>query len=196
MFRNVLQGGNRVRTVGVEDGGFPSSKPPGLRFGKALLVGVLMEDLWVEDLVVSKITIDSLDATDRLVGMLANLCFDVIMLGGISFGGFNLVDPRVVVEKFGTPVIIISRTQPNNIAMKKALIHHFKDWEKRWNIIKDLGRTYSIFSMLGEPPIYVEVVGGDLRMAKKMVCELSVCCRVPEPVRVARLIARGLTRKF
>ena len=79
--------------------------------------------------------------------------------------------------------------------MKNALILHFEDWQARWSIFKKLGPIYEVASMPGAPPIYVEVVGATLVWATKLIRALASCCRIPEPIRVARLIARGLTRK-
>jgi len=48
--------------------------------------------------------------------------------------------------------------------------------------------------MQGEAPIYIEVIGAEVSWAQKLIRNLSSRCRIPEPVRVARFIARGLTR--
>lgn len=193
MYPNAWQG-KQLRVVGVEDGGFPSETPLGFRSGKTILVGVLTEGIWIEDFCVCKITIDGLDATSQLVQMLRKIDFDVVMLGGVSFAGFNLVDPVEVSEKFGAPVIVISRRKPNNVAVKSALMRHFKDWKQRWAIIERLGPIAKVISKPGEAPIYMEVMRADSAWARKVVRKLSVISRVPEPVRVARLIAHGLTQ--
>ena len=57
----------------------------------------------------------------------ASMAFDAVMLAGVSFAGFNLVDPTLVFEEFSKPVIVISRTKPDNIAVKNALLQHFED---------------------------------------------------------------------
>ncbi|MDH5438907.1 MAG: DUF99 family protein, partial [Candidatus Bathyarchaeota archaeon] len=135
------------------------------------------------------------DASDKLVAMLRHWSFDAVMLAGVSFAGFNLVDPTMVFEEFGKPVVVISRTKPDNVAVKKALFQHFKDWRVRWSVFEKLGPVHQVISMVGEPPLYVEVVGATADWATELVRASASCCRIPEPVRVARLIARGLTRK-
>jgi endonuclease V-like protein UPF0215 family len=107
-----------------------------------------------------------------------------------------LIDPNVIFEEFEKPVIIVARTKPNSKAVKDALLRHFEDWETRWAVVEKLGPVYEIVSVPNEPPIYAETVGVDLKLARNLVRRLSVCCRIPEPVRVARLIARGLTPKL
>ena len=181
------------RVVGVEDGGF-SRKLQGRGIQKALFVCVLLRGKWINDFQADMITVDGLDATEKLTSMLRRLSFDAVMLAGVSFAGFNLVDPTIVFEEFRKPVIVISRTKPNNIAVKNALRRHFEDWRIRWSVFEKLGSVYEVVSMPTEPPVYVEVVGAELDWASTLIRAASVCCRVPEPVRVARLVARGLTR--
>jgi endonuclease V-like protein UPF0215 family len=181
------------RVVGVEDGGF-SRKLQGRGIQKALFVCVLLRGKWINDFQADMITVDGLDATEKLTSMLRRLSFDAVMLAGVSFAGFNLVDPTIVFEEFRKPVIVISRTKPNNIAVKNALRRHFEDWRIRWSVFEKLGSVYEVVSMSAEPPVYVEVVGAELDWASMLIRAASVCCRVPEPVRVARLVARGLTR--
>jgi len=181
------------RVVGVEDGGF-SRKLQGRGIQKALFVCVLLRGKWINDFQADMITVDGLDATEKLTSMLRRLSFDAVMLAGVSFAGFNLVDPTIVFEEFRKPVIVISRTKPNNIAVKNALRRHFEDWRIRWSVFEKLGSVYEVVSMSAEPPVYVEVVGAELDWASMLIRAASVCCRIPEPVRVARLVARGLTR--
>jgi endonuclease V-like protein UPF0215 family len=187
-----LNAWQEFRIVGVEDGGF--SRKQDCDIQKALFVCVLLRGRWINDFQVNMITVDGLDATEKLTSMLRQWSFDVVMLAGVSFAGFNLVDPRVVFEGFSKPVIVISRTKPNNVAVKNALRRHFEDWQVRWSIFEKLGSVYKIVSMPAEPPVYVEVVGAELDWASRVIRASSVCCRVPEPIRVARLVARGLTK--
>ena len=41
---------------------------------------------------------------------------------------------------------------------------------------------------------YVEVVGAEVDWASKVIRATLICCRVTGPIKVARLVARGLTR--
>jgi len=183
---NAYQTKNRV--FGVEDGSFLS------RNGKTLLAAVLMDSRWIEAVILGKITVDGKDATETLFEMLRGFPFDAIMLSGVSYAGFNLIDPKKICEIFGVPVIVVCRSKPNNDAVRAALVYHFKDWEERWSIVKGLGKIYEVVSKPDAPPIYIEVIGGDFAWAKSLVRDLATCSRIPEPIRVARFIARGLSR--
>lgn len=185
---NVWQ---RSRVVGVEDGGF--SRESGIQ--KAVLVTVLLQGTSIIDFQMNNIKVDGLDATEKLNAMLRRWSFDSVILAGVSFAGFNLIDANAVFEEFEKPVIIVARTKPNNVAVKNALLQHFEDWKARWRIIEKLGPVYEIVSIPNEPPIYTEIIGADLKWASNLIRKLCTCCRIPEPIRVARLTARGLTPK-
>jgi len=177
-----------MRIVGVEDGSFQKNVTK-----KALLVAVLVTGSKIEHAKAFKITVDGLDATERLSANIRDWAFDVLLLSGISFAGFNLIDPLKVFEAFGKPIIIVSRTRPNNKTVKKALRTHFEDWEKRWAIFEKLGPVHKMVTSFGKQPIYLETVNADAGWASQLVRALAFLGRIPEPLRVARLIARGLS---
>ncbi|MFQ6065029.1 MAG: DUF99 family protein [Candidatus Bathyarchaeia archaeon] len=177
--------------VGVEDGGF--SREADVQ--EAMLVSVLLDGTSIIDFRMHKIEVDGLDATKKLLTMVGCWLFDSVMLAGVSFAGFNLIDANTVFAEFKKPVIVISRTKPNNASVKRALLKHFDDWEARWRVIERLGPVYEVASVSAESPIYAEIVGADLNWASNLIRRLCSCCRIPEPIRVAGLIARGLTRR-
>jgi hypothetical protein len=175
-------------TVGVEDGSFQKGITR-----ETLLAAVLLRDANIENVKAVKITVDGLDATEKLSEILKEWNFTVVMLAGVSFAGFNLIDPTIIYEKFKKPVIIISRTKPDNRAVKQALQKHFEDWEMRWKVFQNLGPVHKIVTRSSEAPLYAEIVGASVKWASKVVRTLCFCSRVPEPLRAARLIARGLS---
>jgi endonuclease V-like protein UPF0215 family len=174
--------------VGVEDGSFQKGITR-----ETLLAAVLLRQANIEKVKVVKITVDGLDATKKLADALKGWEFNAIMLAGVSFAGFNLIDPTIIYKMFKKPVIILSRTKPDNRAVKRALKRHFKDWEMRWKVFQKLGPVHKIVTKSGEAPLYIEIVGSNAQWASKVIRPLCVCGRVPEPLRAARLIARGLS---
>jgi endonuclease V-like protein UPF0215 family len=185
MSRNVFR---NLPIVGVEDGSFQKGIAR-----KTLLVAVLFKGLEIEDAKFTKITVDGLDATEKLYGLLSEWEFAAVLLAGVSFAGFNIIDPAVIHGKFKKSVIIATRTKPDNKAVHRALQKHFKDWRIRWGVFEKMGAFHKVASLADEPPIYVETIGADARWTYNLIHALSVCCRVPEPIRIARLIARGLS---
>jgi len=185
MNRNAFR---NMQIVGVEDGSFQKGI-----IRKALLAAVLFKGLEIESVKVTKITVDGLDATKKLAEILRKWEFDAVLLAGVSFAGFNLINPAVINEKFEKPIIIVARTKPDNKAVKRALRGHFKDWRIRWEVFEKLGSVYKLAVLANEPPIYVETIGAGVKWAYNLIQALSVCGRLPEPIRVAGLIARGLS---
>jgi len=187
----LLSVSQESQEVDVEDGGF--SRESGVQ--KAPLVSLLLQGKSIIDFQMNNIKVDGLDATEKLTSMLRHWSFDSVILAGVSFAGFNLIDANAVFEEFKKPVIIVARTKPNDVTVKNALLKHFEDWRARWGVIEKLGPVREIVSMPNEPSIYTEIIGANLNWASDLVRKLSTCCRIPEPVRVARLVARGLTPK-
>jgi hypothetical protein len=174
--------------VGVEDGSFQKGLAR-----SALLAAVLFRGLEIENVKITEITIDGLDATKKLAEILSEWEFAAVLLAGISFAGFNIINPTAIHEKFKKPIIIVTRTKPDNKAVHRALQRHFKDWRIRWEVFQKLDSFHKMAVLADEPSIYVETIGADAKWAYNLIHALSVCCRVPEPIRVARLIARGLS---
>ncbi|MCD6264315.1 DUF99 family protein [Candidatus Bathyarchaeota archaeon] len=180
-----------LRLVGVEDGSF---RPFNRRIlGTCLLCAVEMFGPKIEKVKVSPITVDGLDATSRLSEMLRDLNFEAILLGGVTFAGFNIINVQQILKEYSRPIIIFIRDRPDNRAVREALEKHFDDWRERWDIIKSLGPVHSTRTRPDEPPIYFEVLGASSQWAEEVLRLSAMLCRIPEPVRVARLIARGLT---
>jgi endonuclease V-like protein UPF0215 family len=174
----------------VDDGAFPPIKHS---TDRALLVAVLVENARVLDVRVGHVQVDGRDALQVLTFLLRGLRFDVVMLSGISFGGFNLVDISQLARKTRRPVIAISGDKPHNMLVRKALRTHFEDWEERWEIVQAAGQLHSTKPLRDEPRLYFEVRGASPVFAARVIASTAVISRLPEPVRVARILARGLS---
>jgi endonuclease V-like protein UPF0215 family len=176
--------------VGVEDGSFKAFQPD----QKTLLCAVKMIGDRISDVRLRKISVDGTDATTVLLEMLFNLQCDLVILGGISFAGFNVVNAFKVNNEIGKPIIIYSSEMPNSDSVKSALMTHFHDWLDRWSSIEDLGKVYQVMTKFNSSKIFYEVVGASPDWAKKVLEISAYLSRTPEPVRIAGLIARGLSK--
>jgi endonuclease V-like protein UPF0215 family len=123
------------------------------------------------------IKVDGLDATQKALTMLDRVKKDVIILGGVSYAGFNLIDVKRLYKESKLPIIIFSKKKPNQDSMYRAICRHFIDWKKRYN-----------------PPVFFGVYGATHKFAETILKYSSTLCRIPEPIRTASLIAKGLTR--
>lgn len=177
---------------GVEDGSFHAFSRMKPLF--ALLCGVEVESEYIKRVRLTRIQVDGFDATEKLLCIFGGIDVEAIILGGITFAGFNIVDPNRILEETGVPVIVYSGTKPESERMLVALKRHFEDWRKRWEIIESLGPVHKTTPHPREPPVYFEVIGGSSEWAEDILRLSAVVSRIPEPVRVAGLIARGLSR--
>ena len=150
----------------------------------------------IRDVRLTEISVDGLDATKGLLEIMNGLDLDAVILGGITFAGFNIVDPFRVFNETMVPLIVYSGVKPDNESMYQALRKNFGDWEVRWDIVERLGDVHETMSFQREPGIYFEVIGCTPLWAAEVLKSASLISRIPEPVRVASIIARGLSPAY
>jgi endonuclease V-like protein UPF0215 family len=160
---------------------------------RTLLVAVLFHKLRVLDVRVGRIQVDGRDANKILTSLLRALRHDVVMLSGISFGGFNVVDIAALSKAVRRPVIAITGERPDNEAVREALRQHFADWRDRWRMVRSAGKICSFAPVRNEPRLYFEVRGATSLLANQVIASTARISRLPEPIRVARILARGLS---
>jgi len=158
----------------------------------ASIVAVWFTGLRVDRVRVDVLQVDALDATDVILSLLARARTDIVFLSGVSFAGFNIVDCNRLHSTLHMPVIVVSREKPNNASVKRALKKHFADWKTRWGYVRRLGRIHQFASKPGEQPLYFEPVGISAADARRIIRAFCVTSRVPEPIRVAGIMAKGL----
>jgi len=182
--------GRGRRLIGVEDGSFEAFSDSE---SSTYLCGVVMDSGVIRDVRLAEISVDGLDATEMLLKLMDGLDLDAVILGGITFAGFNVMDPFTIFDETMVPIIVYSGVKPDNESMYQALKKNFGDWEARWGIVERLGDVYETVSFRGEPGIYFEVVGCTASWAEEVLKSAALISRIPEPVRVAGIIARGLS---
>ncbi|MBN2335046.1 DUF99 family protein, partial [Candidatus Bathyarchaeota archaeon] len=120
---------------------------------------------------------------------------DAVILGGATFAGFNVVDVQRVYRETGRPVIVFSAEEPDMDSTREALRKHFPDWSLRWGRYEALGELHSM--KIGDhPQVYYECVGCSTVFAEDVLREQAITGRTPECVRVADLVAKGVTTAF
>lgn len=140
----------------------------------------------------SEITKDGLDATSTLCKMIKESKYysqiRIIMLDGVTYAGFNPVDIKLLNDETTLPVIVFMRSCPDFEKIRFALLN-LSEKEKRWNIIKSAGKIYSIEQ---ENPVFIQICGIDKKSAIQIVRMTSTHSNIPEPLRVAHIIATGI----
>jgi endonuclease V-like protein UPF0215 family len=182
-----------IRILGVDDGPFePKSK------GEVPLVGAVFRGgRWLEGVLSTQIRQDGTDVTERLIDIVNRSRhrgqLRVLMADGATFAGFNVLNAKEVFRKTGLPVIVISRELPNMTDIHKAL-KHLPEWRERWKTLGELGKIYPVRTKSRGKPIYMQLVGIKRADAESMVKMSSTHSLVPEPLRVAHLIATAIVR--
>ena len=184
-FRIIKQ---EIRILGVDDSPFPSHTKD-----EVLLVGtVFRAGNWLDGVLSTYIHGDGTDATKKIIDMVKNSRnlgqLGVIMLDGITFGGFNLVNIRQIFESTGVPVIVIMRRPPNFDRIKKAL-QRFEDFEDRWGNVLEAGEVYRVDN---PELVYMQIHGIEREDAEDIVKLSTTRSAIPEPLRVAHIIAAGI----
>jgi len=179
-----------IRILGIDDCPFDKKKDK-----RVLVVGVIFRGgKFLDGVLSTKVKVDGLDATDKLIKMVNSSHhkpqLKVIMLDGITLGGFNLIDIKLVHKKTGLPVIVINRKKPNLEKVKKAL-SFFEDFEKRWKIVKIAGKIKRFISKKGKV-LYYQAIGIEDEKAMEIINLSIERSDIPEPLRVAHLIATGI----
>jgi uncharacterized protein len=178
------------RCIGIDDGPFPPKTGNVVR--RAPLLAVWLQGPHLHRLRAGWITVDRLDATSTAELLLGQSRHVPILLSGVTFGGFNLIDPSKIQQLCKAPVIVVIRSRPDNRAVKRALSGHFPDWKERWELIKSLGPLHKVRTIATEDPLFFERFGCSTQEARSILKDLAFVSRVPEPLRVAGIIARGL----
>lgn len=160
-----------------------------------LVVGAIMRGGdWLEGVVRTYIKKDGLDATGRLVEMVMQSKhygqIRVAMLNGVTMGGFNVVDMEALCEDTGIPVISVMRKPPDMASIRSAL-EHLDEPQHRYGLILKAGKAVEVLVQRGEP-VYIQYKGIDEETAASIVRSSATHSRIPEPVRVAHLIATGI----
>ncbi|MBI2659112.1 DUF99 family protein [Candidatus Woesearchaeota archaeon] len=173
-----------IRVVGIDDSPFNKFKDKNI-----LVVGVVMRGgSWVDGILSTKVGVDGDDATKKLIGMINKCKFkpqlQCIFLDGIAVAGFNVVDVQELSKKTKLPVIIIIRKWPNIENIKKTLVKINK--KQKIKLIEKAGNVIQI------DDIFVQLTGIDLEEARKILKVVCTRSLIPEPIRLAHLIAQGV----
>lgn len=178
-----------IRVVGIDDA-FLDNK-------YSIIIGVILRGKHVlEGILSSKICIDGFDANDKIKDMIIGSNYlkqiKVIMLDGITVGGFNIVDITSLYNDTKIPVIAIMKKQPDFDKIYAAL-DNLTGKDKRIEKIKNSGGINSFFHNGNK--IFYQMAGFDKREDCEFVIKkFSVNSIMPEPVRIAHMIASGITR--
>lgn len=177
--------------IGLDDGMFLKEKSKW-----TVLVGVLFVKTKWTDTALTRITVDGLDGTASAERLINRLLKDkgkgVIFLDGVTYAGFNLIDPAELAERTGLITISIFRKIPNENKILKALRLHFTDWETRWKIISNVSTRLNKLTIRGRT-IYFYSSSEEGRIPS-LIRKMAILSKIPEPLRIADMLAKEIGR--
>lgn len=175
-----------------DDGFFPANYKGGR--GITYIVGVeVNEQIGVRRIAWSTVKVDLNTTEHAIMAISRNLGGSLILLDGITYAGFDVVNPARLSNSTGKGVIVV-QTHPLNLTrIRLALQKHFTDWYERYTIIEDV---YKNMFYVETPwrTVRIHVQGINVNEAISVVKRLCLYSPVPEPLRIADKISSALSR--
>ncbi len=173
--------------VGLDDAPFP----PGHR-GDVLVVGAVYAGGRLDGVLSCRVRRDGVNATARLAACIRQSRFHpqlhAVLLQGIAFAGFNVVDIHALAATLARPVLVIVRRQPNLATIRHALLTRVRGGGHKWQLIERAGAPEELAGL------FVQRAGISPDAAAALLRRHVRHGALPEPLRAAHLIAGGVSR--
>jgi endonuclease V-like protein UPF0215 family len=179
-----------IRVLGIDDGKFTPKTE-----GTVIVVGVVYRGGFsIDGVMHTEIEIDGLDATEKLTSMINGSRhfqqLQLVMLNGLTFAGFNVVNLKKLYLATRLPVLALTHQKPDLNEIHEAL-KNLPNAQERWTMILEAGEIHQVVNK--GTKIFLERVGISLADAQKIIVLTSTRSSLPEPLRVAHLIASGIS---
>jgi uncharacterized protein len=179
-----------IRILGIDDGKHVFRSKT-----QVPLVGVVYKGgLWLEGVMSTMVWVDGFDVTEKVAEMI--LCSPhykqvrVIMLSGLTYAGFNTLDIVELNKATNLPVIALTSKKPDMERIRSAL-NNLDRPEERLKALLKAGDIVAIHN--NGKKIFMQTAGIYCEDAQKIVALASTRSSIPEPLRVAHLIASGIS---
>ena len=182
---------NEIRVLGVDDGPFDK-----FRDKKCLVTATVFRGgIYMDGLLSCHVDVDGNDATDKLVKLIKKSRhlgqLKIVMINGIAFAGFNVIDISQVHRNTRLPVIVIIRHKPNLKKIENALrISDMRTAKRKMSMIKRAGKIHQL-DVRGKR-IYFQTAGLDEKTARQIILLTSTHGSIPEPLRISHMISSGI----
>jgi endonuclease V-like protein UPF0215 family len=180
----ALQHCRFIRAVGFDDGPFSR-----VRVGAVPLVGAVCSGTRFEGMVFGRIRKDGWNATGEIVRLLEGGKFlpqvHLVLLDGIAFGGFNVVDLDALARRLGRPCVAVMRRPPDLAAIQRA-VSHLASARRRFEWMQRAGPIHQ------RQGFVFQVAGGEPDEVGDALVRITDTGRVPEALRLAHLIGSAV----
>lgn len=160
------------------------------------LAGIVMRgDLRIDGLALARITVGGDDATSGVLSIFDRLDrsdINVILLNGNVISWFNIIDTDEVFRRTGKP--LISLTYEESPGLEEYIREYFVEPEEKLQRYYALGRRIPVMVRTGYE-VYVRTQGTSIEEAVSILNRFTLDGRTPEPIRVARMMARAALRE-
>ncbi len=162
--------------------------------GRALLAGVVMRaDGIIDGFSFGTCTLKGMDSTEAIIEMFRSLNrndINLIMLNGCIISLFNIIDLNMVSRTTDLPLICVTY-YPSEGVSENIKRRFPDDWEKRLSVYEANGPREEV-KIWTNHIIYIRRIGVTLSDAKAILNKLTMSGKIPEPLRIAKLLARTL----
>lgn len=173
--------------IGLDDGPFDRSHR-----GDVLVVGAVCCRHRLDGVISGKVRRDGANAARVVTRLVQQSRFgpqiQLVMAQGIAFAGFNVIDLFALNEALKVPVLAVARRKPDLLVIRRALLERVPGGARKWAIIERLGPMEPVAG------VYVQRVGLSLAEADAVIRRFALHGLIPEPLRIAHLIAGGIVR--
>lgn len=172
--------------------GFDDAPFPRAHRGAVLLVGTVFSGRRLDGVLAGRVWRDGINSTRELARLIGQSRFapqlQAILLQGIAFAGFNVVDIHALHAQLGIPVLVVMRRRPDFAKIREALLTRVPGGARKWRLIEQAGPVEAV------ERVFVQRAGLGLAQARAIVRKHAYHGNLPEPLRCAHLIAGGIAR--
>jgi len=156
------------------------------------LAGIVMRrDFIIDGFVFGHSTVEGNDATDAILQMHQKLNRDdisFVMISGLIISMYNIVDVKRIWNQLKVPVIGV--TYEDSEGIEDAIKYHFPDsYQSKIEEYQRLGQRTKITLHTGHD-VFVRIEGCEMQEAKNLLDAMTLQGSVPEPLRVAQMLAK------
>jgi endonuclease V-like protein UPF0215 family len=152
----------------------------------------MRSDLIVDGLAIGKTSVGGDDATAAIASLFRRLGrndVNMIIVSGAILSLYNIIDVDELSRRTKLPVICL--TYKETAGIEGSIARHFPDApERKLNAYRKLGRRKGVKLHTGHR-VYVRLAGMELSDAKRILDAFTLQGSIPEPLRVAKLLARA-----
>ncbi len=156
------------------------------------VVGAVCARTRLDGVLATTVRRDGSNSTDRLIESIMESRFAehirAVLLQGIALAGFNVVDLERLGAVTKLPVLVVVRKQPRLQLVKSALLDRTPGGAEKWQLIERHGAPERLGAL------WVQRIGLSLKEAAELLAATTSHGNIPEPLRLAHIIAGGVER--